>query len=108
MKLYDAVQKVYQELLCRNCNGYAKIRLGELIASKEEFITVFQRFVRGTKLEKTKLEIEIEKAVVHCSCGYFGQGIIPKIFDTKHARCPECNESASIVSGNSLEIVKIE
>jgi Zn finger protein HypA/HybF involved in hydrogenase expression len=107
MDLYSSVLQIYRELLAKKCNGYAKIRLGELVASPESFLNVFAEFSKGTPLEKTKLDFEIEKLMIKCSCGYFGSGIAPNVKIEK-VKCPECNKSAKIVAGFGLKILVVK
>lgn len=81
----------------------ARLRLGAMVMSKDNFLDAFQELVKGTDIEKVKLEVEQVPAIGACDCGFEGAVEVPE--HVHFLRCPDCGSVCRIKSGMELEIV---
>ena len=98
-----AVRYVIEEL--SNCKkDKARLILGELVTDRDSFLSMFNEMVKGTPLEKIRLDILPVKARIRCKCGFEGGISIPKGAHLHYVRCPDCNSIAEIVEGNEIVV----
>ncbi len=104
MKEAEIVMRTILEIMNRNYNGYAKIKMGALVADSEKFRKIFNLLTRNTQLNNLDLILDIQEPEIECSCGYKGKGITH--LGLRNARCPVCNRNAKIVKGFEFEIIE--
>ena len=79
----------------------AKIKLGQLRGSPQEFMRLFDYLTKDTKLEGAKLKIKAIPAKIEClSCDWKGDPDIKP----NDVRCPRCLSEVKILRGDELQI----
>ncbi len=104
--MQDILERVNREIKDKKARKVlsVKIRIGELRGlSREHFLEDWKMLIKGTGLEKTKMEIQMVPPKAHCkACG-------EEIFLNKFSMvCPHCGSpEVKIVSGKELELESI-
>ncbi len=107
MHEFDTIEKIYTSLL--NIGGRLPervyIRLSKLNGNPDFVKFAIESMVKGTPLEKIKLEFIEVKPKARCpTCGYEGEIEVPA-HHARFVRCPFCNDTVDIIDGNEIEIL---
>ena len=105
MHEFDTVEKIYNSLLSMGkLPDRVYIKLSKLNGNVDFVRFAIESMIRGTVLEKVKLEfIEIKPKIKCRSCGYEGEVDIPA--HAHFIRCPLCNDVVDVIEGKEIEIL---